>query len=200
MKIKRLIAYFIDFMIITFISSMIFALPMFKEDYNEYTKVYEEYTTEMTNELNSGSAEVNNEKLLSLNYKVLKSTTKLSIITLTATIVYFGIIAYLLKGQTLGKKLFKIKVTDLEGNLPNPGLFMLRSIILTNFIPQVVSLFILILASEKTYIDTNVYISYITMLLYFLIVGFIIFRTDERGLHDIICKTKVIEINTENKA
>lgn len=200
MKIKRLIAYFIDFMIITFISSMIFALPMFKEDYNEYTKVYEEYTTEMTNELNSGSAEVNDEKLLSLNYKVLKSTTKLSIITLTVTIVYFGIIAYLLKGQTLGKKLFKIKVTDLEGNLPNPGLFMLRSIILTNFIPQVVSLFILILASEKTYIDTNVYISYITMLLYFLIVGFIIFRTDERGLHDIICKTKVIEINTENKA
>lgn len=200
MKIKRLIAYFIDFMIITFISSMIFALPMFKEDYNEYTKVYEEYTTEMTNELNSGSAEVNDEKLLSLNYKVLKSTTKLSIITLTVTIIYFGIIAYLLKGQTLGKKLFKIKVTDLEGNLPNPGLFMLRSIILTNFIPQVVSLFILILASEKTYIDTNVYISYITMLLYFLIVGFIIFRTDERGLHDIICKTKVIEINTENKA
>lgn len=200
MKIKRLIAYFIDFMIITFISSMIFALPMFKEDYNEYTKVYEEYTTEMTNELNSGSAEVNDEKLLSLNYKVLKSTTKLSIITLTVTIVYFGIIAYLLKGQTLGKKLFKIKVTDLEGNLPNPGLFMLRSIILTNFIPQVVSLFILILASEKTYIDTNVYISYITMLLYFLIVGFIIFRTDERGLHDIICKTKVIEINTEKKA
>ncbi|MBQ8193402.1 MAG: RDD family protein [Bacilli bacterium] len=200
MKIKRLTAYFIDFMIITFISSMIFALPMFKEDYNEYTKVYEEYTTEMTNELNSGSAEVNDEKLLSLNYKVLKSTTKLSIITLTVTIVYFGIIAYLLKGQTLGKKLFKIKVTDLEGNLPNPGLFMLRSIILTNFIPQVVSLFILILASEKTYIDTNVYISYITMLLYFLIVGFIIFRTDERGLHDIICKTKVIEINTENKA
>ena len=179
---------------------MIFALPMFKEDYNEYTKVYEEYTTEMTNELNSGSAEVNDEKLLSLNYKVLKSTTKLSIITLTVTIIYFGIIAYLLKGQTLGKKLFKIKVTDLEGNLPNPGLFMLRSIILTNFIPQVVSLFILILASEKTYIDTNVYISYITMLLYFLIVGFIIFRTDERGLHDIICKTKVIEINTENKA
>lgn len=200
MKIKRLIAYFIDFMIITFISSMIFALPMFKEDYNEYTKVYEEYTTEMTNELNSGSAEVNDEKLLSLNYKVLKSTTKLSIITLTVTIIYFGIIAYLLKGQTLGKKLFKIKVTDLEGNLPNPGLFMLRSIILTNFIPQVVSLFILILASEKTYINTNVYISYITMLLYFLIVGFIIFRTDERGLHDIICKTKVIEINTEKKA
>ena len=63
MKIKRLIAYFIDFIIITFISSMIFALPMFKEDYNEYTKVYEEYTTEMTNELNSGSAEVNDEKL-----------------------------------------------------------------------------------------------------------------------------------------
>lgn len=200
MKIKRLVAYLIDFMIITLISSLIFTLPIFKDDYKEYTKVYEEYNVEMKNQLEGGSSDVDDEKLLSLNYKVLKSTTKLSIINLTTTIVYFGIFAYLLKGQTLGKKIFKIKVTNLEEKLPNAGLFMLRSIILTNFIPQIISLFVLILAKEKTFININNYISYITMIIYFLIIGFVIFRTDERGLHDIICKTKVIDCKNEKKA
>jgi uncharacterized RDD family membrane protein YckC len=194
MKIKRIIAYIIDFMIITLISSIIFTLPTFKEDYKKYTQVYEEYTTEMKYQLEGGSSEVDDEKLLSLNYKVLKSTTKLSIINLITTIAYFGIIAYLMNGQTIGKKIFKIKITNLEKQLPNAGLFMLREIIITNFIPQIISLFILILASQKTFITLNTYISYLTMIMYFLIIGFMIFREDERGLHDIICNTKVINV------
>ena len=193
MKLKRIIAYFIDFMIVTMISSMIFTLPIFKENYNEYNSLYEEYSEVLIEQMNSGSAEVDDELLNSITYDITKASTPSLIIRISTLILYFGIFAYFLKGQTIGKKIFKIKVTNLEGELPSPGLFVLRSVIITNAIPEIISLFILILGSKNLYLATYNYTSYITMIIYFVIIGFIIFRDDERGLHDVICKTKVIE-------
>lgn len=193
MKIKRIIAYFIDFMIVTMISSTIFTLPIFKENYNEHNSLYEEYSEVLIEQMNSGSAEVNDELLNSITYDIMKASTPSLIIRISTLILYFGIFAYFLKGQTIGKKIFKIKVTNLEGELPSPGLFVLRSVIITNAIPEIISLFILILGSKNLYLATYNYTSYITMIIYFVIIGFIIFRDDERGLHDVICKTKVIE-------
>lgn len=192
MKIKRIIAYIIDYGIVYLISALLLMIPVFSYDQNQYLEYYEEYMktpTEVTKET------MNNQ--YSLLYKMTKLAKNSLIIETTVTFSYFGIAAYLMKGQTLGKKIKKIKVVSNTDKELNPHLFMLRSIILTNIIPKIASIIAIMCLKEKTWILAEGIISNISLTITFALIAFMIFREDERSLHDIICKTKVIEINKE---
>ena len=192
MKIKRVFAYIIDYGIVYLISALLLMIPVFSYDQEKYLEYYKEYTT---------IPEKITEETINNQYTILYKMTKLSknslVIEGIVTFTYFGIVAYLLKGQTLGKKAQKIKVVPLEGKELNPHLFMLRSVILTNLIPKIASLIAIMTLKEKQWILASGIISNISLTITFTLIAFLIFREDERSLHDIICKTKVIEVNKE---
>lgn len=192
MKIKRIIAYIIDYAIVYLIAAGLLLLPIFSYDqekymeyYKEYMKIPEEITEETTN---------NQYKLL---YKMTKLSKNSLIIEGLVSFSYFGIAAYLMNGQTLGKKIKKIKVVPTEGKELNSHLFMLRSIILTNLIPKLASILAIFYLKEKQWILATGIISNISTTITFTLILFLIFRNDERSLHDLICKTKVIEANKD---
>ena len=192
MKIKRVFAYIIDYGIVYLISALLLMIPVFSYDQEKYLEYYKEYTT---------IPEQITEETINNQYTILYKMTKLSknslVIEGIVTFTYFGIVAYLLKGQTIGKKAQKIKVVPLEGKELNPHLFMLRSVILTNLIPKIASIIAIMTLKEKQWILASGIISNISQTITFTLIAFIIFREDERSLHDIICKTKVIEVNKE---
>lgn len=192
MKIKRVFAYIIDYGIVYLISALLLMIPVFSYDQEKYLEYYKEYTT---------IPEKITEETINNQYTILYKMTKLSknslVIEGIVTFTYFGIVAYLLKGQTLGKKAQKIKVVPLEGKELNPHLFMLRSVILTNLIPKIASIIAIMTLKEKQWILASGIISNISLTITFTLIAFLIFREDERSLHDIICKTKVIEVNKE---
>lgn len=199
MKLKRIVAYFIDLIIISMISSLIFMLPIFKTSYKEYNDLSENFAKNYANIiLNSGSGDENLEDLVDVSYNIIKTSTPLLIIELAVSFTYFGVICFVWKGQTLGKKLFKLQIVPNEGKELNPSRFMLRQILVSNIIFQAISLFTLILCSKNTYTNITTYIDYMSQLVQFLMLGFVIFRDDERGLHDLIGNTKVISTK-ENK-
>ncbi|MBE6145946.1 MAG: RDD family protein [Firmicutes bacterium] len=192
MKIKRVFAYIIDYGIVYLISALLLMIPVFSYDQEKYLEYYKEYTT---------IPEQITEETINNQYTILYKMTKLSknslVIEGIVTFTYFGIVAYLLKGQTIGKKAQKIKVVPLEGKELNPHLFMLRSVILTNLIPKIASIIAIMTLKEKQWILASGIISNISLTITFTLIAFLIFREDERSLHDIICKTKVIEVNKE---
>lgn len=192
MKIKRVFAYIIDYGIVYLISALLLMIPVFSYDQEKYLEYYKEYTT---------IPEQITEETINNQYTILYKMTKLSknslVIEGIVTFTYFGIVAYLLKGQTIGKKAQKIKVVPLEGKELNPHLFMLRSVILTNLIPKIASIIAIMTLKEKEWILASGIISNISLTITFTLIAFLIFREDERSLHDIICKTKVIEVNKE---
>lgn len=192
MKIKRVFAYIIDYGIVYLISALLLMIPVFSYDQEKYLEYYKEYTT---------IPEQITEETINNQYTILYKMTKLSknslVIEGIVTFTYFGIVAYLLKGQTIGKKAQKIKVVPLEGKELNPHLFMLRSVILTNLIPKIASIIAIMTLKEKQWILASGIISNISLTITFILIAFLIFREDERSLHDIICKTKVIEVNKE---
>ena len=98
---------------------------------------------------------------------------------------------------SLGKKLQKIRVVPQKDKDLNPHLFMLRSIILTNLIPQIASIWAILTLKEKQWILASEIISNISLTITLTLIIFLIFRNDERSLHDLIYKTKVIEANKE---
>ncbi len=190
MKIKRIGAYIIDFALVFFLSSIIFCLPIFKNNYNAYenaTLEYVEYITEL------GSSDPDQDIELDLIHNLSKQGQPLTIINCGLLLLYFGIFAYINKGQTLGKKIFKIKVVSQNSDKLNPNLFMLRAIILTNLIPKIVSIIALATLSKTNWLMVENLTSSISTTMLFLMVGFMIFREDERSLHDCITKTEVIE-------
>ena len=81
----------------------------FESDYDgskinksEITKQKEKITTYYT------------EKAADYNYKMQKMSISNSIITLSVTLLYFGILQFFLKGQTLGKKILKLSVKQVR--------------------------------------------------------------------------------------
>lgn len=194
MKLKRITAYILDILFVYFIAAALFMLPIFKNDYKNYmdtTTEYIEYIATL------GSGEADRDIELDYVYSISKSSQPLSIITCGLLFLYFGVFAYILKSQTLGKKIMKLKVVPDKGKNLDVNLFMIRAIILTNLLPKIASIIVLTKLSPTNWLIAENIISEISNIITFLILGFMIFRDDERGLHDLICKTKVVESNKE---
>lgn len=194
MKLKRITAYILDILFVYFIAAALFMLPIFKNDYKNYMDTTTEYLEYI---VTLGSGEADRDIELDYVYSISKNSQPLSIITCGLLFLYFGVIAYIFKGQTLGKKIMKLKVVPDKGKNLDVNLFMIRAIILTNLLPKIASIIVLTKLSPSNWLIAENVISEISNIITFLILGFMIFRDDERGLHDLICKTKVVESNKE---
>lgn len=191
MIFKRIGAYLIDIMLVNIISSLLFLLPCFKADYKYYEESYNKYMDTLTS-----NEKIKEDKVTDIIYNLNKSTKPLLIITTGVSFFYFGVFAYIAKGRTLGKKMMKIQVVGIDGKL-NSNLFILRSILITNLIPNVVTIIALSLFGKTKALNiigvTNMLAN--TFMLVNILTIFV--KKENRALHDYICKTKVIEFKKE---
>lgn len=137
------------------------------------------------------------KKYEDLAYKIAKNSSISSAIYIIVTILYFGIFNLVTDGQTLGKKLFKLKIVSSvsDDSKPNIVSYLIRSVLLYNTIYYLVSLIgIYILNKENYYLVTNI-VYQIQYYIQIIIICMVMLRADGRGLHDILAKTKVISIN-----
>lgn len=194
--LKRIGAYLVDMFIISFFVYLVCLLPFFNNfNIEKYSKLSTEYIEIFST---GGSSDVNEKELVDASYDLTKAGVEISIVTLAISFLYFGVGQFLLNGQTLGKKLLKIKVVPINGNKLKPGLFILREVILHSFLFNLVDIMILLLGSKNFYLNINSILSNINLVISFLVFGFMIFREDQRGLHDIIGGTKVINIKNKD--
>ena len=135
------------------------------------------------------------KKYEDLAYKIAKNSSISSAIYIIVTILYFGIFNLVTDGQTLGKKIFKLKIVSSDNGKPNIVSYLIRSVLLYNTIYYLVSLIgIYTLNKENYYLVTNI-VYQIQYYIQIIIICMVMLRTDGRGLHDILAKTKVISIN-----
>ena len=152
----RVGAYFIDIIIITIISSFIgFGLP---EKNNKYEEKINEIYTEMT------AGDITKEEFLQeyegLLYDSQKSNMLETGIGIALTAAYFVVFQYMNKGQTLGKKLLKLRVVDKDTNKPVPMVKgLLRSLFFLGIITSTISLILLNILGKSQYL-------YVYMIIY----------------------------------
>lgn len=195
MKLKRVFAYLIDLFIVSFVTSLICLLPMFSEA-QKGSEEYSQFIIETMKGTGSGELDLDliNEKM----YENTKAILPITILRLGVLLLYFGVFAFINGGVTLGKKLMKIKIVSSDdGKELNPGLFMLREVIKNSVVFEIINIIAVLVLPLSTFIPVTNVVANLEQLVLFIILGVMIFREDERGLHDLIARTKVISTKTE---
>lgn len=199
--LKRVGAYFVDYLIITFVASLLVYISFINPKYDEYVKVSEEYTS-IANDYYDKKITVEefSEKTLELNYDISSTGYVYIIGDIVIAFLYFGLFAYFMKGQTIGKRLFNIKIVSAKDKDLTPLNYFIRTFILNNVIFNLIVL-IALFFNEKTFLNIYSISSNFNTILMIVIFLMVMFYKDGRGLHDVLAGTKVIDmkaIDVEN--
>ena len=186
---KRLGAYLLDAIFLTIIVTIITSGMTSKEyndAYNEYLELNEKY---MAQEITIGEYL---DDISPLMYTMNKSSVLVTGINVGLSIAYFIVFQYLNKGQTLGKKLFKIKVVE-NGKDPSLKSMIIRSVLIDSIFSGIIGIiFIFVLNQNTYYLGYNI-VQMIETMFIFISALFVLYRKDKLGLHDIIAHTEVLE-------
>ena len=102
---KRVFAYVIDYIIVALIASLFAGVHILNPNYDNYVEEYNSYVEKLSENIGDN---LSNEDLTDRSYIIAKLGVNVSIINLVVSVVYFVGFQYMNKGQTIGKKLFKI--------------------------------------------------------------------------------------------
>ena len=187
---ERLGAYVIDIVIIYFILWVI-GLG-FGNNTSETEKLMQDLDNQLLNSQITLTEYLDEYKVAFYDYQK-ENVLELGI-SVALTIAYFVVFQYMNKGQTIGKKLLKIKVVDKKNKKPITILKgLLRSFIVLSILSGVLNIAFLYIFNTNNYF--NVYGAIVTLELTFTIISimFILYKNDKRGLHDIMTNTMVIK-------
>ena len=131
------------------------------------------------------------EQYTSITYKIAKNTGMISLITIILNILYFVVFQIYNKGQTLGKKLMKIRVVSDNGEL-TMNQMILRSFIANFILVDLLGFIIMLFGSREIYFYGVGILQGIQYLIVIISVFMIIGRDDGCGVHDMLVHTKVL--------
>lgn len=124
-----------------------------------------------------------------------------SIISIIIYLLYFGLVQYLLKGQTIFKRIFKIKVVnnkDINKRIPL-WKFIIRALLVCDIIFTIADLIAISNLQLNNYLTFNTYLGNIRFFYEVIFIMFLMLRDDQRSVHDLILNTKVIRYDKDGK-
>lgn len=198
--LKRLGAYIFDIFIVSMLVSLLSYLPIlnpnrtqYSEKYNELVNVYEQYSQDKISESEYTEAGV------PITYELYRLNVYYVVIDIVIVILYFGVLPYFLKGQTLGKKLFQLRIVGAKDKPLSIVNYLLRCVVLNNVIISIALQCIVYFMSVNTFYPVYQNVNLVGYIILYISLFMIIVRKDGRGLHDMVANTKVIYIG-ETKA
>ena len=189
---KRLCAYFIDILVVSLLASLL-ALPFIdaKSIDKLNTNLNEVATDYIEGKISEKTFLAESE---SINYQIARLNGTLTFITIIIKMLYFIVYQLYNKGQTLGKSMFKICVKSNEGELTTNQI-ILRTFIIDGIIYSIVGFALMTFASQGAYFYGMLVFECIQYIIMVLCACMIMFTKNKRGLHDLVSRTSVVEIN-----
>ena len=157
-------------------------------------KVVEEDTEVSEKDLDDLKEKIYDESLETTNklqYRVNKKTISQQVVVLVLTIVYLGVIQYFTKGVTVGKKIFRLKTVADDGSRISLVKYLLRAVLISAALIKVPELICLATLNMEGFMNANKYISLIRNIYDMAFLICIVFRDDQKSVHDILLHTRV---------
>ena len=213
--IKRFVAYAIDIFIVSMISSLITSNTLINKDFKKYMDTYEKYEEivdkyeddkEALNDALEYEAITDDEYDIKLeelnetfdkdnvnyNYKLIKLSIVSTIVSILVILLYFVVIQYYFNGQTVGKKIMKLRVVSNSSKKLNILNYLFRSLILNSVLINTLSIIMVFALSKNNYLIYNEIIYVVNYIIEMAIIFMMGFNKDNRGLQDYVANTKVI--------
>jgi uncharacterized RDD family membrane protein YckC len=187
--LKRFLAYLIDIILVGTIMGIISAIFTTKN------------ATVLSNQFLELNEQVINTKLdFGIYYSRVADITLsldrenfiINIINCVIIILYFVVLPLYKNGQTLGKKIFKIKIVREDKEDLTANELIIRNIVVNGLLNTFLAFCLVFLLSGFEYFTITSILGFIQFVLVVVSACMIIFRKDKKGLHDIITKTKVV--------
>ncbi len=190
---KRLGAYVLDIFIITLFVLLLNQLSYLNWTYEDYRIASEEYTELIDNSEDLASLQETDEYKKAV-YDLSKYGQVYMIVDIIVYIGYFIFFQFYNKGQTLGKKLMKIKVVSEDNTDVTLTSIIIRSILIYSIIITTALVILINILSMDTYVSVSAIINNAFTLFTTVVLISVLFKKDDRGIHDMIAKTKVIKV------
>ena len=187
---KRFFAYIIDIFIVLVIANLITMFIPISEKTQDYYK--ELQTTQKKMYDKEIDVKEYTDKVLEDNYNISKGTVLISLTSIIIYILYFVVYQVYNNGQTVGKKLMKIKVKSITDESLSINTMLFRALIIYGIAANIINLMLILLLKKELYLSISNTISIIQSLIVIISVFMILFSKQKRGIHDIITKTEVV--------
>ncbi len=193
LKFKRFSAYILDLMFVILIASMLMQVSFINPSFEEYYATQTEILDLINESYNTGN-DIDIEQYRDLSYQLIKYGYIYNILNVLVYFGYFVIFQYYAKGQTLGKKIFKIKVINNNKKDVKFTQLLVRNLFITTILAQSLSLVLILFLSSEVFFAYDSFITSFSFILLFITGLMVLFKKDGIGLHDKIAKTNVIQI------
>lgn len=187
---KRFFAYIIDIFIVLVIANLITMFIPISEKTQDYYK--ELQTTQKKMYDKEIDVKEYTDIVLEDNYNISKGTVLISLTSIIIYILYFVVYQVYNNGQTVGKKLMKIKVKSITDELLSINTMLFRALIIYGIAANIINLILILLLKKELYLSISNTINIIQSLIVIISVFMILFSKQKRGIHDIITKTEVV--------
>lgn len=186
---ERALAYIIDMIIVSLVFGVI---TVFFTTSSNYQKLSEELDT-VTNDFIDQKIDIDTYiyKQADISHDMDKEIIMFNVLNGFLLVGYFVILPYYYNGQTIGKKLMKIKIVSKSGELTLNQL-LIRALIIDGIGSLVIMLSLVYILNGYSYFIVNSLLNVVETILTIISIVFIIRKENHRGIHDLLSGTEVI--------
>ena len=131
-------------------------------------------------------------------YQIKKYSVVTNVIYIVVILAYFVGFQLLTNGQTLGKKIMKLRVASIkDGQKPTALQYFIRALILYNTIFYLTDILIITFVSKASSYNVLYAFGMLQNVVEWIILFMIAMNQDGRGLHDYLASTIVLGVNEE---
>ncbi len=201
---KRTIAFILDVFLVGLFTTLISMSPInvnydkeldLSMDYQEKVEVW----IEETEQLDESSEEYENayKEYIDLSQDYIYENNRLawldSTIMMVVIVLYYAMFPMFMDGSTLGKRIMKLRVVDLEGKQPKFWQLFVRTMVLYEVPLSLLAIIFVFTLNKVAFVSALSVLNILSYVLLIAVGATTIFKSDNRGLHDILARTSVEE-------
>ena len=195
---QRFVAFMIDLFLVsaltTLVTTFIPTNGTIDKLYDQQTKIIENYTSQKI------TMEEYVNQLVDISYDIAKQTGIATLVGIAISLLYYVLYVYKNDGQTIGKKMMKIKIKNKNDDQLTMNDLLFRTMILQGTLVSIIGFCTILFLDKDTYLATNSLLNlvqYSVLLVSFFLIAF---TKEKQGLHDKLVGTIVVCTNAvENK-
>ena len=192
--IKRLLAYLIDLFVFGFL--VLLVISIFKLDDNKLLVNLSNELENLNQAFLDGNISFSNyiNEYSKINYLIDKNEVLVNIVNVVLLMVLYVFIPFFSKGQTIGKKIVKIRIVKTNNKELDLNTLIVRALLINFIGHMLVSLGMVFILKDTGYYMISLILTIFEVLLVIISTFMILYKSEKRGVHDYITSTQVIDV------